>query len=548
MEWIKNFIAGEAGKLSTKEGALFFEKIHKDPLNLCLNKYKKLLETRSDLELEERLQREFPKKDFHALSLPVHTIPKIHRPLPTLDDRYQNQIEQVPGEYLDFGRLTRHYIDKALVSLYPAPKKGKVLLFTYVMSDGLGDFSAQSAAAEVLKEKAPFLDVQFLTLLPKGVRVDFPHSGLRIEYRDEEDLHFRHFSKEALELFSSADLVLQINTEYPHWEGLKKLVRRAETLGEYGFIASTRFHPKTENRCMGLHFLEKGIFIKNVPPLEGEPYLENRELSQNLFEGKGVGDYQKAHRLHLAYLLTEEKMFLFLDALFTLYEKDEKPIDLVFQNIQRLLGCLQTYFHDGKDQFPLLTQKGIRELEIHHEGDRFIVPIAPEGKNVRFFSFDSLSPGDFQKLLAISGPFFGCRGNQTFSEAVSAGKLFFYEVQPHTQGFFKDVIALARARVAKGNRVVEYLEAHLDPIHGGRRMGKLLQDPKVVGALEKLGAILREEYTVGPYLCGVVSRALVHLQHPEIARKEEELTLQLIDQKIDFVSYIQEMKRILGNL
>ena len=562
-EYLNRYLEEQAKKLYTEEVDHFLQKGDSESLFEKVTAYQDMLKESTETRLEEILQKEIPLHSF--VGFPKWTIPQIHRPLPRSDDTHSNGVQQVGKHFLSLPALKKQYIDKALLSLYEnvAIQGGsKVVLFTWVMTDGLGDYFAQVETAKILQERYPTLSIELVTLLHKKMSCKSPSfPSYTIYYTTEKDLHFSHFPDEFFSHLCSADLILQIPTQYLYWEELLETIKakkqrlpRWETVGEYGFIDSKWYHPGTHARCMGLHFLEKGIFIKKMPSQEEALLLENHTLLSKIFpvdrlERDALQEYRKVHRFYLAYLITKEGFALYMHALMKYLEKDDKDIDLCLNSIGFFISAL-------REGASLFHKYSIKEIEIHDESQVFVIPIAETGKKIRFFLFANISSSDFQKLLVLSEDFVGCRGDQSFTEAVSAEKVFFYDSPKHARAFLKDLLALGRNRISSHKSAVEFLSLFIDPPSGGfglpltieevgERIGELLQDPDTQVGIKQLSQILKEEYSVNQFLQHLVARALFFTKHPEGEKIEEFYLQEFIDGKKDLPQLAEAVSSLL---
>jgi len=545
--WVDQHLRSQAEKVQTAESQNFLEELDDEQSSALerVESYHKFLNEKSSLELEKALLEEMPPELFEELGLPSHTIPRIYRPLPRWSDRIEGNVEQVSNHLCDLAVLKRNYIDKAVTSLYeglPLPEGAKVILFTYVIADGLGDFAAQCAIAQLLIEEFPHLDIELVTLVHESVRIELPLKGAIIPYKSKESAHFSKFSEKVMKAMASADLVFQVATCYPFWDELKKTFKGPafEFLGEYGFSDLPEYATSTGAKCMGLHFLEKGILINQRLSSQ----CEAKDAVQKLF-----GDqYQTSHHLHIGYLSSEKGYYLFLGALLKFHAECDRSIDIVFPNTDHLMASLEKYLYDSKGGFPLLAKYGVKEIEIHHKGNRWLIETAPSGKKLRFFSFGRLSMKDFEALVALSHPIMGCRGNQSFSLAVSAGKLPFYEVQVHTRPFLKDLIGLAKHLLPEHSQVGEYLALFLEVYdlnlqEVGEQLGEILKSSEVSRGIQELNKIIRTEYSVNPYVCNLVRRALSSSGQYKI---EEELVDLFTRGEVSFPQLMHRIKKALA--
>jgi hypothetical protein len=277
-----------------------------------------------------------------------------------------------------------------------------------------------------------------------------------------------------------------------------------------------------------------------------------------------LSSYRKENRLFTAYLATKSGNEVFLHALLKFLEKDKKNIDLCINNLCFMLFAIDKI---KKDFFSFFKKCGVKKVEIVSELGLCVLPVQEKGKILRFIETKQLKQDEFLFLLQISEKFAGCRGDGSFSEAVSLDKVFFYDARSHAKYFLEDLLELSRNRIENYPSSIQYLslfsrtlklsydadfeketffqdEKKLSSEKIGKKMGKLLQNPLTIEGIEKLNKIIREDYSVNETLCNLVARAVFHYHHPEVEEKENNLIKQFLEGK----SFCDVMQKIRGLL
>ena len=451
-----------------------------------------------------QIEAEIPPQDFLDLGLPAYTIPHIHSPLPTVT------LEEVANEKSEqlLNLVKFHYIDKALLSLYAKykPPVGRhIVLFTWVMPGGLGDFFAQIEALSILRKALPDLSIRLITLVHEDEKYDFhsvESSCHLVPFKDKEAVDF---PPATLELLKSASFISQLPTLYPHWKTPSGPIY--EFVGEYGFIDSPWCHLATGNRSMGLHGLEKGIMIKEMPE------CTRQELAY-LFPDKRYTNF------YFAYLITERGHYLYFKTLLNLLSKRHEAITILLPHVGRVLELI----HKNREIF---EEAFIKEVQIYSEGTFCSVPFNSSGKVLRIVHTPNLPPKECRKLMVQSEDFVACRGDQSFSEVTSSGKIFFYDPLNHALPFLKDLVSLAEDQLPGHPTTIDYLKLLLEenlPWHDiADRMSHYLAMPETRLGLKKLHQIICTEYSFNPTLTNLTCRALQHYYHPAIADAEREV-------------------------
>ena len=529
-----------------------------------IEQYHALLSGCNTTHLEKELLAAFPQKESGM---------RIYRGLPRLyriDSPAQSRVKK---SFLHLPLLKRLVAEKELFRLYasaPISSTARISLLTWVQSEGLDDYLAGFASIELLRKKFPDLELIWIVFLPDHFGAPILPQGVKthpIFYNQE--MSVSRVGREALEMLRTSDLVLQIPTFYPAFEPLQKAVGEIDfsrpppvwsSMGKYGSIDSSQYHPGTKNRSMGLHFLEKGLLIPNMEPSQ----LGSQQMLDWLFEGGALSEsgYRKNHHFYFASLSSPIGGAVYLHALLQAHERDAKGIDLCTPNLHWLIAYIDMQTRLGR---PVLEVEGVA-IEIYFQ-DKF-VPMRCNNatKKVRIFCPETVSPSDMRALLALSEEFIGVSDDQLLSEAVALGKGFFYDGRVG-RSFVKDLLALAENRIGgcrstleifRGmGKVFQYL---LAPPNGewvdesyfqeteewvkiGERVGKALRDPEVLQGFKKICRIIIEEHSVNDFLCHLVERELYLREHPSIAVVEEESLRHFAQGDCSFQQLLNELKR-----
>jgi hypothetical protein len=544
-------------------------------LSAIIDQYHFLMGSRGAIHLELKLLESFPKKEFEELDLfPYY--PRIYRGLPRLYSKNTPSVSRVKSQFSHLPSLKKRAIEKALYSLYKEqiPTSGQVVLFTWVVSDGFGDWAASREMRRILQEAFPQVEIKHIALIPEVFASYVSKEDTIIFYKEEASLSL--FQKEHWDLLQKADVVVQSPTFYPFTQGLMAQVHsvnqsvKFEHLGEYGYGDSSWFHPKSGNHSMGLHFLEAGILTRKISS-RGFSELKNLQMIHWLFGMENPGpaeieSYQNSHHFYLAYLRTKEGTKIYLHALCKWLERDEKPIDLCVP----YLGCLIEYFEECKKNSHSYLQAdfGIKQIEVWHKDQIYREKIAETGKILRVFCPDLMSQEDFQALLIASGEFVAVRGNQSFTEAICANKAFFYDGTAHVRYFVKDLAAVAESRIATHRGTLACIrhmtrgslaqlpsdeadwvedtyfqqEEPFDWFEASQQMGMVLQDPDTLAGFKKFNRLLAEEFSCNQFLIHLIQRAFVHAQKPVIAYLEEKQLSLFASQRQTLKQFIQTMR------
>ena len=557
-----------------RSDAQFSEK----PFLGLIDQYNFLIGSRGALHLELKLLEALPQKDFVSMGLSSY-FPKMYRGIPRLYAKNNPSLSKIKESFAHLPSLKKVAVEKALYSLYESLEtpKGRLTVFTWVIFDGLGDWTSSQEIVRLLKEAFPQVDIEHLALIPKKFEAYVQDKEGVVFYENEAPLSL--LEKKQEKYFSRADVILQTPTFYPRTKELMEWVAQEnpsvkwEHVGEYGFGESNWFHPQTGRHSMGLHFLEKGILTRKIRA-SGFASLKNSLLLEWLFGLQDPGpseieQYQKSRHFYLAYLKTVIGGKIYLHALLKSLERDDLPIDLCVPD----LGWFIRLCCDAKrESLPCLASSfGVKQIEVWKEDGVYIEKIAPFGKVLRLLHTGAMHHDDFQALLTASGEFVAVRGDQSFSEVVCANKIFFYDSSPHARYFVKDLAALAESRISQhrgtlgcirymaqaalsqvaeeeGEWVDEVYFQRSEPfdwLETSQQIGAFLQDPDTLAGFKKFNRIISEELSCNSFLIHLIRRAFAHAADPALAHIEEKQLYLFGAQKQSFRQLMQNMQLVI---
>jgi hypothetical protein len=533
---------------------------------------------------EKNIEKEIiiSKKEWKQLNLPKYVIPRIYQHIPRCYNRYDKKENFIQSEFRNIKDLKRCYIDKALLFCYDKVEivDGKITLFTWVMPDGIGDLLAQYKTAKIINKKYPSIEISLVVLIKEEEKIPKEFNEFQIlihRYKiiEKKIIDKQKFSSEILQKLRESEVVFQLPTYYPYTEELKKQIEEIkltkplpnwELLGEYGFIKSKFFSPRSISRSMGLHFLEKGIFIEEKvrkKSLDNIDEISNKTFLFQIFGKKclkrsEIKRYKEANKLFIAYLKDRKGYLLFLYTIISYLKKDTKNIDICLPNLGLILKDIESL----KDS-TFLKDHDISQLILHIEGDRCILPISSSGKILRLIQIPKLDFSDFHLLQKISENIIGCCGNQSISEAISLDKIIFYELQSHTRFFIKDFLALAEKRIKnfptsceyikllikafgydKENEALDDEKPDLESI--GKRMGDLLSCPETTKGMHKLNKIIQNEFLINHTLSHIIARSQLFYHFPHLKEKEGEIVNSYLNKEKSLKNMLEEVKILLS--
>lgn len=487
--------------------------------------------------LEQKLLSAFPPSEFPL---------KMLRGLPRLYDKEDPRKVRFKEGFSHLPSLKKAVLEKFLLPLYEKkeiPERTQLVLINYILADGWGDFIAAKESVRILKSQFPQLVIDWIAIAPKWLNLPKdPNIRFFLEY--ETEFPASSFPEEAIELIRQSDLILSLPTLYPDEEGLKARVQKKQifSIGQYGFAEAPGFQPESNNRAMGLHFLEKGIILPspiNTPSFRdiSHPVLLNTLFHSSLPSLADIESYLQSHHFYFAYLLTPEGGATYLHALLEMESASSFDIDICTPNLQWLLDWIDLQNKKGKAC--LEKSFGVGRIEIHDRGQIHAHQLQETGKTLRILFPGKIEDPDFQKLIALSENFVAVRGDQSFSQAIVQNRIFFYDGAPHARSFIKDLVALAENRIPQYKSALQIFRAmrHLyaskkinrqwvDELFFtpakpwqllAREIAKSLQDPNTKEGFSTLSRLIQKEYSFHSTLCQIIQRMMTHALHPDIA-------------------------------
>ncbi|MCB1106498.1 MAG: hypothetical protein KDK76_00205 [Chlamydiia bacterium] len=418
-------------------------------------------------------------------------IPPI-RSLPRSLEHEELGISTVAEPFQSVSTLKKMLIDDEILSLYKKTYSApRVVLLTYVCWDGLGDYCGQKNIFDYLQAEG--IEV---------VRATFVHKEHSYEEGPEFLLPFMpgeevEIPNALMEKMRKAHLILQFPNYYPFTAELQKKVGKGplwECLGESGFMNTLDFQPGTGRRCLGLHALEKGVFIPTLPSTIPPPSIEKP--------------------YYFAYTRTEKGFFNYLEALLAL--KKEK-IRVVTFNMPQVIATLKK----GMD--------GLRNVLIENNEIYVKQKMGTDGCDVTITVYPEVKQEVFVSLLAHAEPFVACTGDHSFFEALSLDKVIYYDALPHKKAFFEDLRFIAGYATPKASLFFED--------------AKWIRDREVQEGLQTFYTYIKTHFRANEKIIHLINRSTM----PHEVLKEEELLLHAFGEgKLQAAEVLASLKRAIS--
>jgi hypothetical protein len=223
-----------------------------------------------------------------------------------------------------------------------------------------------------------------------------------------------------------------------------------------------------------------------------------------------------------------------------------------------------------REGLPILVgDLSVSSLDIYYEGAVHTIETGLKGKKVRLLCPKALSSQDFTTLMHLSEDFVAVQGDYSFSRAISANKVFFYDGAESSRYFIKDLLALAENRIGSHRKALLCLREmgrvflhHLprqegvwidevffqeagDWIQIAHQIGHSLGDQDVVVGYKKLNQIIANEFSCNAFLCRLIQRAFCHHQFLDVEYLEAEQTALFAADALSFSNLFRNLKKSL---
>jgi hypothetical protein len=493
--------------------------------------------------MENYLLESFSEEDFINLGLPLSTYPCITQGLPRDLDLKSPGFLQLKSGFNDIKVLKRCILDKPLLHLYNkaiVPNKQLILIITYVVPGGFGDFFAQRHLKKILKNHFSNLEIHSLIFMEStySTKIDALSDESILSFDAIDACHPQYFDSATKKLLETASLIFEIPTQFPFQKELEDLCFLKDhyvSIGEYGFIQSQSYLPATSKRCLGLHYLEYGLFIDSLETLPLTK-LHNPDITQFLQTKNFNNQNTSIHNFYFCYLATDYGSFVYFYLVIYLALHQKKSLDLICVDIGPFLKIIE------KD-LDHLKNLPIASIEIFYKNHKSLLQFSKDGIDIRIYHTGIINHHDFQILLANSQEPIGIRGNLSFSEAISLEKVFFYDPLTHNYPLYYELLSLANLQDKDVFCWVQLFKQGQDPHQAASQGAKLFQTPDFTKKFALLCAFIKQRLKTDEHMINIVYKALHQQSRPDIKKKEQILSALFIEKKLSFTQLIQLLRQ-----
>jgi hypothetical protein len=492
--------------------------------------------------MEQHLIRVFPEQDFIDLNLPLSTFPLIQQGLPRDLDPFSTSFLQLKTGFRDLNTLKKRILDKPTLyqyKHYPILKDLSIVIITYVVPGGFGDYFAQSYLKKILKKRFQEVDITSVIFIEKSYsqKITCEEDEILCAFNAVEELKPQYFDLSLKRLFKKAHIVFEIPTPFPFKKELQLLSSQASyiQIGEYGFIQSSLYEPKSAARCLGLHFLEYGLFIDNPSKTSLENFSK-LDVSAYLFSIKDPHLYLKSNDMYFSYLATDYGVIFYLYLIIYLSLHQDKIIDLVCIDIGPFLKVIES-------DIERLKNLPIKTIEIFYKNNRSVLNLDSKGLHLRIIHTGHLNHKDFQILLQASKEPVGIRGNLSLSEAIALQKGFFYDPLSHNYPVYYELLSLAKLHDQEVFLWMQLFKPALEPHVAAQKGAALIRQKDFQKAFKNILSFINTHLKADEHMINIVYKELINSQNPGLQNKERELTSLFLEEKISFLDFIKTLQK-----
>lgn len=503
-----------------------------------LSTLEKLIEKYHDLEREEdpallelALMNDFSSKELKR----VRTIPKILRGLPRLFQPNKPSISKVHPHFSTFRLIKQKVLQKTLYYLYENVKIKEKVDVACLFENEEEKFFLKTLFKSLRKKLSSF-EVSLVSIgSPKNDKDS-------IVLSKDKKISLKNSTKSLLSYVRSVPLIFQLFHPATYidsfFEKTKKEDRpHYEALGSYGQLEEEAFFPTSPFFSLGLHFLELGVLTleKKDPTISSIPYFlcSHTSIKDAVFYTNLLIEIKKKeiHDLKIEYF-------------------SKSVLDAVYEN---LLAAKNLEIKTIKT---LHNKKVVQKKKVSHSGKDL------------FLAYQSdLDYTQKTELFASSQEPIGISSDIAFSYAVSYDKTYVYSRFDQKSCLIKDLIALAKNRLAKYPKAIVYLEnlyqlqlqyhpkkkdeyvseeyfqlSHLDSFEEiQKRLSLLINTREVVTGLRVLNSLISNKYSANSYLTGLIKRAYLHNKHPELQTLETQVLSNYLEGSTSFLDMLKQI-------
>lgn len=426
------------------------------------------------------------------------------------------------------------------------PGKEGIVLSSYILADGLGDWAHLQKEASILSKKFPERKITVIAIAAEKHRGKIHPKDL-----DNVSYHVEHYGNSCYTSpsiqkspFADTDYIIQTIKEASVWLAgpvpIKKIFddldKEVKTKGfaihEYGtMLEKTDHFYKTIQ--LGVGSKEIGIYTHSAKSDYQWDKVENEVLRKELFTKSDVtstevDEYLSKNAPFMCYVSNDDSAlrFIYRALFFGWFQCKKVNIDIIYP-AKTNLSELKIGLKKIKDTFP------VKSISVNGE----IIEVAEKGAfNLRIINPGRLTKKDFKRVMYLSSPLVGCTGNASIGQALSYGKIPYYEQLDQTKQTKKNLCDITYNACGKNSPLVYLLEAEPRLMMIDNEEREKLSHPQLIEDAKKLSDLIKNQYSINKCLSSIVNGHFFRQKSPEAAVTLDTIKNRFISREIDIES------------
>lgn len=439
----------------------------------------------------------------------------------------------------------------------PVEGNEEIVVLGHIKRDGQGDWLAMTNACKHLQKKFPNRTVRLIASSARNHEGKLPSSNIKncnVIYSDNlsatkssefpEEMHI-------LEKIQNAALIFVGPIDLWHLrEEAGNMDHKAIAFNEYD--ARTNLSSLPNRITTGVAKESVGIFTKSLGKKKEWTWssIENNFLKGILFgsanpEESKINEYLLKNIIFFSYMSVKTFPQFISDAiLFAKINDPTKSIDICFPCKGKLENIVDVL------PYKKLISLGIRKISfINYVGDNQIekqdLELATSGQVLRIFNPGPLSLRDFKKMIFLSAGLVGVTGDNSIAQALSFGKIPFYECPIHKRNFAEKLASLIEEHCKQdGTPLANYIRAVMQK----EETELLISDSSLKEVAKKVGKIIQQEFSVNAMFPAIANHQLFVVSNPEYALLEASLRQDYLESKITLKEFEKRLVATLTEL
>ncbi|MBA2728586.1 MAG: hypothetical protein H0U49_10500 [Parachlamydiaceae bacterium] len=419
-----------------------------------------------------------------------------------------------------------------------------IVLSSYILGDGLGDWVHLEKEAKELNKKFPDRQITVIAIAAERHRGKLqPKNNSQVRHHIEYYADSVHCTPSInVSPFNDHESLIQTVKQAAAWlagpiaiQGIfNNLKNESMTNGfainEYGYKANDKNEEFLNKVFLGIGNEEIGIYTNRIKSDYQWDKIENHVLKEELFHCQEVRlNHIEAYLSKIApffcYVSNDDIAirFIYRAIYFAHYQSKKSYIDIIYPAKTNLKNLIENLKHIS-NTFPVST--------INVNGEK-IVDTGVNGIHLRIINPGRLTKRDFKRVMFLSSPLVGCTGNASLGQALSYGKIPYYEQLDQTKQTKKNLCLIAERICGLDSPLVYLLEAEKRFMMIDNQERGHLRNEKLVEDAKKLGELIKEQFTLNGRLRGMVNAHICRTKYPKFATAINQIREKFISRDID---------------